>query len=238
MTTLASDIVAKASIILHDTVNERWTTSELLDWLNMGLTQIVLLKPDANIVAAEYQMAKGVKQKLPDGTSSYQDSQSVTLPAGVQLLDIPMNMGTDGITPGRAIKLVDKEVLDALDPLWPQASDSSVAQYVMYDQRTPDLFYVYPPQPSTSQGYLAVIYSSIPTPCADLDSSISINDEYNGALVNYVLYRAYSKESDTVDGSERAVHYYNTFLDGINRHDLIMRSEDPNRDGPSKSIES
>jgi hypothetical protein len=239
MATLASTVIEQVSLILHDTSNVRWNESELLDWLNLGQNQIVIFKPDSCVTAAEYKLSQGSLQSLPDGSDSFVDAQSETLPAGIQLLDIPMNMGTNGLTPGRSIKLVDKDILDAVDPDWPEVTAAAEVKYVMYDQKTPDIFYTYPPQPSTSQGYVAVIYSSIPTACLNTAATtyIGIPDKYVGALIDYILYRAYSKEMDSVDGTERAVAYYNNFLNAIERQDLQMKLRDPNINSPSASIE-
>ena len=95
MTIAVSKILGDASRILKDEgVTRRWSTDELLDWLNMAQKQIVLLKPDAYIVTKVMQLSVGTRQSLPDGSSNFQDPSEADLPAGILLIDISRNMGS------------------------------------------------------------------------------------------------------------------------------------------------
>jgi hypothetical protein len=75
------------------------------------------------------QLAVGTKQALAD-------------PA-FQLIDIKRNMGTDGNTPGRAIRVVTRELMDGMDPNWHAGPRSSITQNFIYDPQQPKTYYVF-----------------------------------------------------------------------------------------------
>lgn len=45
----AKTIIDKASVILSDITATRWTTAELLGWLNDGQRELVTLAPQVNV---------------------------------------------------------------------------------------------------------------------------------------------------------------------------------------------
>jgi len=232
-------IIDKVSILLQDTSNVRWSTDELLGWLNIGQGVIVILKPDANVVKTDVQLAAGTSQSLPDGSSTYQDHSGATLRAGLYLLALTRNLGVGGTTPGKSIRIIDQDLLDAMDPDWASADASAVVSHYMYNEKLPQIFSVYPPQPTSGQGYVEIVYSALPTACASYGAStyIDLPDHYESALIDYILYRAYSKDGDAADSAGRAAAYYNTFLDTLGRQDLKEQEVDPNlRVNPSPSL--
>lgn len=193
-TITAQSIVDKAQIALQDVTGVRWPDAELLGWLNDGQREIVVLKPNAFVINTAIKLVAGTKQDLPSN--------------GVQLIDIVRNMGVSGSTPGRSIRLTDQKVIDVQDPNWHQKTADAEARHFMYSPLDPKHFYVYPPQPAANQNYVEIVYGVIPDN-ATLASVISLDDIYQNALLDYILFRAYSKESELADQSKAATHQQN-----------------------------
>ena len=174
----AKDIVEKASTILQDTGNIRWTTAEMLDWVNDAQRELALVRPDAFVKNESVQLVAGVKQTIPaDGT---------------KLIEVNRNMGTSGTTPGRAIVIVFKHLMDAQDPDWSSAPPKGVVKHFMSDIRDPKTFYVYPPQPPAPE-YVELVYSAYPPTVVNLDvgTKISVDDIYRSEAGNAQLALAY-----------------------------------------------
>jgi len=222
-------IIDRASKLLLDETNVRWSTTELLDWLNSGQNEIVILKPDTHVTVVEYQLVAGTKQSIPDGTSDFQDSSDATVDAGIVLLDIVRNMGTDGETPGRAIQIVDREIMDSMNPDWHGDTASAQVLYYMFNNDAPKIFYVYPQQPSSDQGYVEVQYSSKPTPVDSyaVDSYIDLDDVYENVLLDYILYRGFAKDNSQ-ESNAKAAAYYSQFRAALSGKDQMEEVIDPN----------
>jgi hypothetical protein len=214
-TITGANIVSRAAIILQDTTGVRWPqTEELLLWLNDGQREIVLRKPDAYAQNEVVALIAGTKQSIPAN--------------GIQLLDVIRNMGTDGETPGRAVTRIDREILDEQRPNWHTEDASDETKHYTFDGQDPKRFYVYPPQASPP-GKVEMVYASSPTDLPSLATTITLDDIYSGPLLDYVLYRAYSKDADlTPSAPERAVAHYNSFLSALGAKSQIQEASSPN----------
>jgi len=213
MSISVASLFARANDLLQDLTNIRWTQDELLRWLNDGQREIVLHKPEANTANAAMALASGTKQSLP------------TL--GVRLIDVVRNMGSNGITPGRAIRLVQREVLDAQMPDWHSATPSTTVKHFAFDERNPRNFYVYPPVPTGVTVYVEAIYSASPTDCT-VGGNFNLDDVYSNAILDYVLYRAYSKDAEYAANAQRAVGYYQVFTTALGIKQAADTSSSPN----------
>jgi hypothetical protein len=198
-TVTAKTIIDKAAIQLIDLANIRWTRAELLSWLNDGMRQIVLIQPSATSTTAAVKLAAGTRQTLPSG--------------GWLLLQMYRNMGTSGSTPGRAIRLVSRELLDNFNPDWHTAAAAAEVRNYIYDTQDQTAFYVYPPNTGTQ--YIEMNYSAQPTDLADENNVIPIFDIYQSALTDYILYRACSKDAEYAPGLQLAQGYMATFVAAV-----------------------
>jgi len=230
----AESIVTRAGIILHDTTQVRWLESELLGWLNDAQREIVLIRPDASVKNEELQLQAGTKQSLPDG--------------GIRVMDVVRN------TDGDAIRVIDRNVLDAQQPNWHTVGAKSSVEHFMFDLRDPKHFYVYPPQSAdttttvvnaetgldedvttVNAGRIELIYSSAPddvvykTDATALTSeTITLDDIYGNGILDYILYRAYSKDADFAGNAERALKHYETFVTTLGLKFQADKMIDPN----------
>lgn len=195
----AQTIINKAAILLLDVSNVRWTRAELLGWLNDGQRAISLMKPDAGNKLAVLQLAAGTKQVLP--TDAW------------LLLDIIRNMGTTGTTPGQAVRIMSRELIDGMNPMWHTTTASATTDNYIYNTQDQMTYYVYPPSDGT--GYLEINYAQVPTDAATESSTLTLSDIYEPTLVDYIAYRCCSKDAAYAPGVRLAAAYYKSFVTSI-----------------------
>jgi len=216
MSVKASKIIAEAADAMFDPSYTRFDkVNDWLKWLNAGQKQTVILKPDAYVKVTARGMAAGVRQTLAANE--------------LLLFDIVRNIGTDGLTPGPAIYEVDKDHFTQLNPNWAKDQESTEVQVYMYDPDVPQIFWIYPPQPSSgSRGQVEIVLSTIPPEVSDVENDISLNDQYEDALRHYMLYRAYlvNAKHSAIERAN-AVQEWNHFVTYLDRRDLIEKAKEP-----------
>lgn len=198
-TILASQLMDRAETILQDSSNVRWSRSELLGWLNDGQRAVCEVRIDAYSKTSVVTLASGTKQSLPSD--------------GHALLRVTRNMGVDGATPGKAIRKVPHALLDSGTPDWHSATAAAVTLHYTYDPIAPRQFYVYPPATGTSE--VEIIYAASPPDVAAEADTITLDDIYSNALVDYILYRAYSKDFELSGNDARASDHHTKFLNAL-----------------------
>jgi len=218
-TIVASVVIEKAQTILQDATGVRWpVVSELLGWLNDGQREVALYKPNSYVKNISHKLVAGTKQAVPGDC--------------VQLIDVVRNMGVSGNTPGRAVRIVMREILDAQVPNWHMATASTEAKHYTYSLLDPWNFYIYPPQPTTGQGWVEIIYGASPE-SATLNGAITIDDIYQNVLVDYILYRAYSKDSEYTADQNRAAIHQNAYIAALTGKAKMEASANPNASAPA-----
>lgn len=196
MAILASVIVAQAATILQDSTNVRWSAAELLGWLNVARRAGAALRPSMFVTTAVVTLAAGAKQAVPA--------------TGHVLLRLHTNMGTDGTTVGTAIYPASRDHLDFQQPNWRKATARDAVECYMYDPSTPLQFYVSPP--NTGAGKVEMSYGAVPADILSTDP-IGCPDVYQGALLDYVLFRAFSKptQGGSAEDAVRAAGHFTAF---------------------------
>ena len=217
-TVTAKTIIDKASIQLIDLTNIRWTRAELLSWLNDGLRQIVTIQPSASSTTVSKQLTVGTRQYIPTD--------------GWLLLSIYRNMGTNGTTPGRIIRIVSREILDSFNPNWNTVTATAEVRNYMYTDQDQLAFYVYPPNTGTQ--YIELNYSVQPVDLTLETQPIPIFDVFQSALVDYILYRACSKDAEYAPGVQLSQSYMATFVAAIQGKNQSEVTSNPTQSlGPS-----
>lgn len=197
-TITAQVIIDKAQLVLQDSAAVRWTEAELLGWLNDGQREIVALRPDARSVIGTVTLVAGTLQTIPS--------------TGYQLLDVLRNMGSSGTTPGRAIRQVPAELLDSQLPTWHTSTSSDTTVHYVYDARVPKRFYVWPPANAGQK--LEISYSTFPTDVA-ANAAIDLDDIYANPLMDYILYRAFSKDFEQAGTADKAAAARQSFENSL-----------------------
>lgn len=197
---LASEVFNKVNRILMDEQGVRWSDAELLVWLNMGQKEIATHKPNACTVNGNVTLVAGTKQSLPA--------------TALSLVDVVRNMGA-GSAPGRAITSVTRDALDGAYPNWHSATPKAEVKHYIYDVRDPKVFYVFPPQPASTTQKVEAVYPVPPTDLTALSQAIAVDDIYEPRLVDYILYRCYSKSDNNPADSAVAAGYANAFYSAL-----------------------
>ena len=213
MTISAQSIVRRATDLLQDQTSVRWPVNELVRWLNDAQRAIVKVRPDSMNTTATMTLSAGTRQDLDSATANAAGNATLS-PAPAKLIEITRNMAST--SDKGAVRLVPRQILDAQTPGWHNLPGSVNILHYMFDPRDPKTFYVYPPATATAQ--LEVMYSAYPTDItepaagstfADVTGNLSLADIYADDVLNLVMYRCYSKDSEYAGNAERAAGYLN-----------------------------
>lgn len=212
-TITAKYIIDKASVQLLDPTNARWTRSELLGWVNDGQRQIIIITPSATNKVATKKLDAGTRQTIPSD--------------GWALLELIRYMGPDGTKPGRAIRVTSRELIDSFNPDWHSECQTIMPKHYVFDQQDQTVFYVYPP--NTGKGYVQLNYSPVPVDLTTENDTIVISDMFQTALLDYVLYRANSKDAEYAPGLQLAQGYLQTFMASMGVKSTAETTNSPNQ---------
>jgi len=210
-TILASAIISKASVQLIDTANVRWSQSELLGWLNSAQRQIAQANPDIANHVVSVQLTAGTRQTVPAD--------------GFLFFEAYRNMGSDGVTPGRSVRIASRETLDAFNRDWHSAPATAVTQAYLFNSHDNAAFYVYPPSDGTN--YLEINYAKSPADIA-LSDVIVVPDIYENVILDYILARAFSKDTEAGNPAI-AQMYYQLFAAGLQAYEAGQEASDANK---------
>jgi hypothetical protein len=208
MATTVRSLLNRAAALLSDEEFVRWEESELLEWLNDG-QKVIARGPasDVYVLRDNITCAAGSVQNMPEDN--------------LRLVDVIKNVSS-----GRAIVQADYAMADILRPSW-RAGNTGEAENYFYDERNPQQFEVYPPQ--VGGELLEIVYNADPPP-AQITGNLIINDVFADAVLDYMVYRALSKDTeDTATETRKANTYYQSFLVGAGFKDATDIMIEPRR---------
>lgn len=219
MSMTAQDVVNRATYLLNDSgntaaqiaANTRWSVAELLLWIGDGERAVVVMTPNANNVVQQMALVAGTRQTLPA--------------EGWVLISVKRNLTSAGAA-GRALRQVPMALLDAYNPEWHTDPAQPVAWNYAFDVEDRHAFYVYPPNDGT--GGVEVNFTKTPLPVTDVSQVLDIDDIYLPALANYVLYRAFAKDSEYAGGAQLSQGYYQAFMQSVGSQEQAEQSDSPN----------
>lgn len=205
MALTAQSVIRRVVETLQDPTSVRWSAGELVRYLNDGQREIATTRPDSTAVTASMTLAAGAKQALPA--------------AGAKLIKVVRN--TSGTK--RAVRQTNRNILDAQLPSWYNQTGVTEIVHYMYEAQEPRVFYVYPPAASSGAS-IELVYSAYPaditepgsnTTYTDVTGNISVADQFANALADYVLYRAFAKDSEYASNATRAQAHYAVFQSAL-----------------------
>lgn len=203
-TNLATEI--RRTIHDEDAANYRWSDAELIDYINAAQRIITQLVPEANAIQEVVTISNSIaRQALPAG--------------GIKFIKALRNYADDGTTPQGPIRYVEKDALDTYDPDWEydttiKADGANFFEHYCHDSREPKAFYLYPPQAAANKK-VAILYSDNPDEITALGDTLSLGDEYYEGMVQYVIYRALTKEARESLPSAFRQELWNNFLQAL-----------------------
>jgi hypothetical protein len=207
-------ILVRAGRLLNDYEEQgrqfvRWPKVSLLDYLNEALAQLAAHRRDAFAVQAVLPLVPGAQQELP---SDY-----------IELVKLDRNM-TRGATgepePGAPIKEQDQRMVAAVrkpDCLGTVSSTGKNRPYCVrsYSRNpvSPTHFDVTPPVPPDE--VVEVIATVIRRPrqftIGDYAKHVGVAPEFEAALVDWVLYRAFMIDTESASAVKVAAAYAAAF---------------------------
>lgn len=205
---LASDLFRSCGYELNDLEpgyeHTRWTVQELAEYLTGAIAQVSALKPTLFTVFAPIRLAPGAVQSVP--------------PEYTELIDIVYNLNADG-THGEPISMGSFTAARALGRTSCAATRSGgyeVRSYSVHPEND-TFFYVDPPAPQVSPmpAVWALVRLAPNVITAPTDAVVMANttpETYREALKDWMLYRAFSKDSESSDSFQKAQAHYKAFM--------------------------
>lgn len=211
------DVILSASRTLIDPDHVRWTLPELLDHLNDAVRTIVAVKPNAKTDTVTLTLASGTLQTLPD---------EYTILSRVTRNLTTAHTAPGGPVGGEAIRMVaGREKMDAFFPGWQSnaALFSSNVKHVIYDDADLRHFYVIPGNDGSGmiEAVVGVMPPAIVLLGGDPDAEATYNvaaplsDLYRTPIVDYVCFRAFSKDQGIQASESRASKHFQAFQSAI-----------------------
>jgi len=185
------------------TDNIGWGPDRLIPYMNLGIIEIMNLKPDAYNELRSIALVPGATQVLPDDATG--------------ILDV-INLPT-----------IEKAKFDLLFPLWMSVT-AGLVKYVITDDRTPQKFYVYPPQATPATESVAMTLLVTPDDITDPTDDFPLDDTFQPAMVDYLVYRALAEETTIPNALVKAEAYHKKFIESLGIKSAVEKqTEDKGR---------
>lgn len=164
-----------------------WTDAELIEAVNGAISAVVSAKPDANSVTTAVTLAQNTtKQNIPANGFAFLDA-------------------INNATSGRAITQVSRNYLDHEDPDW-HTTTGTVIKHYTFDERNPNVFYVYP-APSSNSVSINILYSALPARVASTGDTLPLSEIYEDPIYFFTLAEAYAKNTKRGDLNKASSYY-------------------------------
>lgn len=190
MTTSAQSVITSAQTLLNDSMGTRWPASELVAYLNEFQRECVRLRPDQTATMLTVPLVAGAKQTLPDTVAT--------------LIDIPQNVSN------KPISKVDLQLMDAAVPGWRLAQAKIDVVHFVHNLKDPRVFLVYPPALVTSSVLMEASLKPVDVTASSATTAtgnLSVQDDMQTAALNWVMFRALSKNAEYANQAVLAAGY-------------------------------
>lgn len=222
-TLTGANLISRIQDILQDTTSIRWPEAELLRYINDAQREVCNLRPESTATTANVALVVGTKQTLPSG--------------GLRLIKVTRNMSaaSGSATGKRAVRLVDADILNTQEPNWHDptvsgdAAHTTTVKHYIFDEDDPRAFYVYPGA-STTSTFLEIVYSGAPTDLTATSGTISVDDIFANAIIDYVLFRCYLKDAEYAGNQQRAGTHFQLFSSSLGAGGQAQFNVSPNQD--------
>lgn len=240
------DVLHRISVALQDVSPQfdGWPERELVEWFDDAQMAITKFLPSSCSRLDAFKLKPGTRQSIEAIAAADCKPGDGSTPSGTiygkQLIDLRRNMGADGLTPGKAIRVGDRRRKDVQSPMWHTVTGTVVLQF-FFDPQTPRYFYVSPAVPASPAVWVEGAFTAQPARIPNTGTAgselylwdganttvISIDDEHVDDIVNYVLARARMKDiADNKTGEASA--YTALFTASINAKASALTGHNPN----------
>lgn len=211
-------LIRRVSHLLGDQcagqVYHRWTKATLIDLLNDARCALVALRPDAFTQTVDMPLRAGSEQTLDP---KYQQLVDV-VSSGPD--DAPASVGTADTYYTKALRGKKCLASDCVG-----ADTPYVMQYASTNEKVPRTFHVVPPVPvgSTATVRANVVVSPPPYCPSDESAPLDAECQFVPAITEYMLYRAYSIDVDSVASEQASQKHHQAFYAMIDKAYLFAQ---------------
>ena len=192
MSLTVGSVISRAGVMLNDASFVHWTKEELVNYFNDAVKAVIRIEPQSGAQSLQHTCTAGVKQVLPGSAQS--------------LIDVVSN------STGKALTKADRASLDSNYNDWYAGNSAAYVSAYAYEATNPKVFWLYP---GPAAGVvLDVIMAIIPddVALANIDTTaMPISDTYVNPVLDWIMYRAYLKDSDIAANSSRSGGHYTAF---------------------------
>jgi hypothetical protein len=163
------------------------------------------VRPDSNVKFDAVQLtANETRHALP--------SDCVTL------IDMPRNMGSDGLTAGAPINRTTRQVIEEHNSTWHSATGETTIELFAYDPETPGHVWTYPRVHAStavyadmaySYNFTEVVYANITT------TDVACADQFVNPVLDWMLHRANRMDTDALPNWNASIRYEQSFYQGL-----------------------
>lgn len=245
-TVLMRDALWRISTLLTDVAPQfhRNPEHDLVDCVNDAQVAITTFIPSACSRVDAIRLRPGTLQSIESIAPAYCKPGDGSTPAvailGTQVLRPVCNMGADGLTPGRIVRVVDSRTQDVQNPFWHVRTGLVVREFSS-DPSTPHYFSVSPGVDGSTPVWLRLAYTAQPLKIPNTGTSeaplyafagsstqtITIADEYLDAIVNYTVAKRCLTPNEWSDASKGAA-FAALFTDFLNAKVTALTGHNPN----------
>ena len=214
-TVSVASILDGANILLNDPGFIRWPKQELLNYYNDAAKAIVLVRPDAHTKHVDFSCVAGTKQSLPSDA--------------LRLIDVVRNLE------GSVIRYVPRKALDDSYPEWHTSATATKVSAFTYDERDPKIFFLYPGPAAAVK--VDVVYSVAPQSktLAEVEDAANpaiadLDDIYINPLIDFIMYRAFLKDSEYAANANRSQGHYQAFMQQLGDKTAVDANQEQRKD--------
>lgn len=185
---------------LNDANGESWSLTELLTYLNDGLQVMTQYVPREFTTVVTQTLVAGAKQDLP-AQGLFIIEVLAAVDSDDSYLDVPFETSKQNLSLGNAS--------------WRQAAPGVTEEWAK-DPQDPTIYWVSPP--AVNNAKLEIEFVQRPA-TLNINGVLTISKPYEAALADYVLHRAFSKDTDYAGNGGLASLHWNKFLTGVGATD-------------------
>jgi hypothetical protein len=226
---------------------KRYTERDMVMALQCGVKALCKYLPSAGVRSAVVKLEPGTRQsiaKVPQARVLFQDGTAAFDLFAIQLEDVPRNMGADGQTPGRAIRIADRQRRDRLDPNWHTGEADAVVREYFFNPQDPTTLYVSPPVPADVDVWVDMQLVAPPKAIPDGGNAgnelyaydavtpstqvVGIDDQFEDELWNYCCAYLLLADAKSQESMSRAQLHAQAFTGSINSIVAQLTGQNPN----------
>ena len=220
----------------------RWGELEMVQATNDGQNALAKYLPSAGGRIDSVKLQPGSKQYLGTIPANRIIPGNGSTPADVTVIQaqsVVCNMGSDGATPGAAVSVVSREMLDAHSRAWRAVAGASEIEHYTFNPQTPQYIYVYPPVRAVGDVWVEMELLACPPAIPDPASAgvygtsgassavLGVPDIHADDLLHYVCARLWMKDSEDGTNAARAQYHAGIFIQSLNAQAVVQIGNNP-----------